>query len=449
MQYRADAPAICIVLTMFVMAQKVPDSPIALDLRRAEELALEQNVSLRVSKNQSLMAQSAKDEAFSRFLPELSAEASYGYLSPRPGVKKEIIPGVNLNLTQPSDNYSYGLRLRQILYSGGRISTAFEIAKLGEKASQWLLKDSGRNAIFQARNLYFRALLMNELQTLASENAKRANDRWKEAQSQYRAGTISKVELLKSEAEQSGAELAATRAKDDFEASLNELKLSLGMDHGASVRLVGRLQVQRFPEVDIASLRAATPSYANAEAASLQAKQARMGVDMAEAEYWPVLSAGLSYDYKNPYLGQDKFGSGYGVFFQATMPLFDGGKRSSEVEQARLRAENAEMIAKDIYEQLENQRALLEDRIDSLSRSLLVREKSIRTARAARDAMAVAARNGAATTSDLAESELTLFQMNVEQSNAIAQLLIALSGWERLTGQSSKTLTQWKEGALQ
>ncbi|HMV79491.1 MAG TPA: TolC family protein [Leptospiraceae bacterium] len=407
-----------------------------LTLSDCVEIGLKNNIGIRIQKSDLAISQYQKEIAESSQLPDFSAAAGYTYIDPALKGRIEMVPGTDLALKPRlgfHNNYSLALQMRYVLYSGGKISRAEEAAQLGEEAAKLLLKDRLQSSKYEIRKAFIQAVFLKEMVHLAEESLKRSSDRLKDTEAKFKAGSVTKIEMLRIRAENSESETFFSETRDRYKAGTDQLKLLLNLPIKEEIEISGSLKIHpdELKRVFSLNLSAFTPVFWKAQAAGIQAKQAGKLSEMEKSDMLPAVAVGMKADEANPYLLQDKFGTIYSGFIQASMPVWDWGKNKKKYLISQEQKIKAESIAEDVRNQLEAYYSILTDRIQSIKKGINSREKNLDRSKAARDAAETARKNGAATYNDWADTELLHFRLEVDYLKNLSDLYISIADLER------------------
>jgi outer membrane protein TolC len=280
---------------------------------------------------------------------------------------------------------------------------------------------------------FIQAVFLKEMVHLAEESLKRSSDRLKDTEAKFKAGSVTKIELLRIRAENSESETFFSETRDRYKAGTDQLKLLLNLPIKEEIEISGSLKIHpdELKRVFSLNLSTFTPVFWKAQAAGIQAKQAGKLSEMEKSDMLPAVAVGMKADEANPYLLQDKFGTIYTGFIQASMPVWDWGKNKKKYLISQEQKIKAESIAEDVRNQLEAYYSILTDRIQSIKKGINSREKNLDRSKAARDAAETARKNGAATYNDWADTELLHFRLEVDYLKNLSDLYISIADLER------------------
>ncbi len=425
------------ILLCWPFAGLIGAEPLSLD--EAVEQGWKANASLKVQENELQMATLDEKIAESYSYPDVSLFSSYSHVDPRPGVRKEILPGLpplNLSIGR-NDRFSHGLQLRYMLFEGGRRHHMQEASKQQKEAFRWLLLDRRRTVQYDVRRAYITILLLKEIRHLAAENLERHRRRRIDAERAFQVGTIPRLELLRSRAEEEEARIAVDEAADRLRSARQQFAILLNRkdlpEPVGDLRQASE-QAMRF---DLAVLHAEEPEFARLMAASFQRRAAEEKAEAEKAEGMPAIVTGMSVAQTNPYLGEKYYGAEYNAFVQLSYPLFDSGRSSAISEKAKLAYQNVALQTDELQRTLKAQYDLLLQRIESNQRTIRSRRTGVERAEQAFAAAQVAYKNGAIDLGRLLDAELLFLKSRVDFFRSTAEFYENLAAWERWSGRTS------------
>lgn len=429
--------------TMTILAQ---NAPMNLNLTEAEKIGLINNTNVLIKKHSMKISEYQTQIASVSRYPDFIASAGYTYINPPMETTLDGPMGIQFHPKLGyQDNYSLALQMRAVLYAGGRMANGAEAAALGKEAAQFLLTDTIATTKYEIRKSYFSILFLREMAALAKESAARASVRLTDTENKFKAGTATRLEVMRLQTEAADAQTLESESMDRLRQSLLNFKILLNMPEGKNISLNGNLRKSAtlLKGIDYEKFSRVKPFFAAAEAQRVMANAAYKRARMERGDLFPVISTSVKYDYANPYLLQEEFGGTITANISATYPIWDWGKNRKEYKASDLEAANARMLAENTRRQLDGYYKNLLDRMESNRKGILAREINLKRARATRDAMEVARSSGAATYNDLADAELLVYRMEVDYMRNIMDLFIAIADWERFSPKPSGLFAQF------
>ena len=241
--------------------------------------------------------------------------------------------GTQTVATSQDQFLTYGVKATQLLYDFGRTSSSIDAAKYGLKAREIMTSQSKNQAALDFIVAYLDLLESEKLLTVAQEEVKQYEAHKKDTETRYRAGVITKNEVL---------QVNVTLA-DSQQRLLTSENLCSVRESKINSLLLKPLNDAVQPEEIRASPAAGLTldeAWAGAEAsrsllkemdAAIAAKE--QNVQSTQAEYLPTFYVSGGYEYlENKYMvHQDNWSAIVGV----NINLFSGGASDSKIGMAR------------------------------------------------------------------------------------------------------------------
>jgi outer membrane protein len=304
------------------------------------KIALERSERIKISEEDMFIAERQKDKAMSVLLPKLSAFGDYTRYS-------EVKTSESGWVTQPGWSTSWGLRLDQSLSLSGREFAALQISKKGIESSRYNLYTVKEDYLFSVSAAYYDVLRAHKALEIATVNAERLRKHRDAAQTRLRIGEVTKTALLRAEAELSGAQSEMVRAENNLNLAKAVLARIAGINGEYTLK---ETVLEKIEELQLSSLKEeAMAERAEIKSSNIQKKIAEEQVKYAQGAYWPILSAEGVYsmrdeDPSSPFFNKE---SAYGVL-KLNFPFFEGGLRRAEVNEAKAKQRQSELIHEDL-----------------------------------------------------------------------------------------------------
>jgi outer membrane protein len=336
--------------------------PTTYTLEEAVETALANNRDVVGAKLEIQKAEAAVDEAFGYVWPsiDLSANLSHflkkpkmafpnfeamlnnavyqtlfqeGVLPPDPTKFREM--GTTLQSFAQADNYEAKVQATQILFN----STVFRGIGASEiylRLSRVQLQSVAAKTVLNVEKAFYGALLLEETLEIVEERLANAEENLENVRAMHEQGLVSEFQMLQAEVRVENVRPKVFEVRNQLESALDMLKLSMGVDQGDSISVVGEFAYEPEPTPDVDSLVAeAMNRNPDLETLDVKSQIDEAFIDVDRSEFWPSLSAFADYTFAGS--GEDFEFSHYqssmvGVALQ--MNLFNGFRTLRKVEQS-------------------------------------------------------------------------------------------------------------------
>ncbi len=471
------------------------ESPVVITLEQALEIALSENVSVKVADLEIKRTQYAKKGAYAALFPQIDLTGSYqrtikrqvmymdidtesmssmmggssatsaltdimqriavleqanGITPPTPSIPSapETDSGTESSGSSMSDGLEVG-RLNTLnagvtaampivnaqLWKGLKIS-GLDVELAVEKA-----RASRLDMVTQVKNAYYSILFAKEAFNVYKEVYENAVKNLEETQKKYDAQKVSEFELIRSKTTVANAIPNVYNAESSVILALWQLKAVLGVDLDMNLDVAGKLgdfSQQMFYDIhqhDSISLDRNTTM----KQLAIQAEQ--LAENIKVQQYANIPSLALAFNFSMNSMANDvKFNEfrwtpySY-VALSLSIPIFAGGKRHQAIRQA-----------KNQYQQVQLQTLNTERQLKiAIRQSLNTMETNMKSYYAAQDAVAAAQKAydiaeasykvGRSTFIELNDAQLALTQAQLAESQAVYNFVTAKSQLEQTLGQ--------------
>lgn len=404
---------------------------IDLTIEEAVRRAVDNSTAMRVARARLDRARGRAAEARSKLLPTLQLIGSYIRVEEPPERQFFLFP---ISFTFSRNNlYLAALSLNQAIYQGGTLRATVRSAENVRSAAEHDLEAEKNNLTFEARHLFYTALLTGEILDLQRQSLAFLEEQLERARQQFRAGALSEFDLLRAEVELSNQRPKVIAAENHARQARDELKQLIGLTLEQPISLSGRLELQPLDIMLEEARSAAVQCRAELRAQEDLERAAAESVRAARGAYLPSLSLfahalGTKPEFFSSPSDAFKFDLIGG--FQLRIPIFD---RAIGARLAQARAEldiaaarraaarrEVELEVGRLHDQMRGARALFAAASDALRQA----EKALRIAE-------VRFREGLGTSLELSQARLALSQARLNRIQAIYEHEVARAGLER------------------
>lgn len=315
-----------------------------LNLQQAFDLALEHNEQIQISRENLQQARGDVDVATSSLWPQLTAQGRH--------VRQKEFD----SLAPTPEKYNlFSLRLNQHLYQMGKVWSGRRLAKHYYQGSRHGHLRQSQEILFQVGMLYYEVLLAARSIEIAQDFLTRAQQQLQRAQALLDAGMTTQTDVLRARVLVAQAQEQLVQAQNNHDIAREDLALEIGLE----ALPAGPLQPYspQMPDHDLQELYQISLKHRQDLAKAkedLQAKQE--GVDFERADFFPRLSLEGQYsrtDEEQLFYGDEN--EDWQASLQVSYPLFTGGKRRAELQQARSRQSQAQIALRRLEKEIRNQ----------------------------------------------------------------------------------------------
>ncbi len=411
-----------------------------LSLQKSIQTALDRNWNVKAKKERINEAEAVKEQAWADFLPKLGTTYSYTRLDEKK-TSEPIdlgmfeIPGSVLSVR---DNYQWKMSVKQPLFTGFALVSAYELGKLGIDEAELGLELEKLDLVMAVKQAYFRILEADRGVEVAEKAVLSLESHVEVARSFYNVGMIPINDLLKAEVELSNAEHDLIQAENRAELARASFNTILARPINVPVEIEDvqdfRPATQSFSE-DVNEAFEQRPEIRALEVRLAQTEQSRR---LAGSDYYPDIS--LQYDYIQE--GDEPYVEGSTVHdanrWQVTAVLswtfFEWGKTRSavrEVDSARMQLLRTRSALEDQI-RLEIKQAYLdlfeaEKNIPTTTKAVEQAEENLRVSRERYEAQV-------ATSTEVLDAQTLLTQARTNYYRALYSHHLARARLERAIG---------------
>ncbi len=451
--------------------------PIELTLDRAIHIALTQNPVILKAIEEIRRTRGLVVEVRAQALPQVGLSASYNQTDPRlieggindSGAATEIVveestvqgdsgsigaPGnasaspTNSFSAFPVQNKSWqvAIEARQLIYSGGQVRAALNIARFTQDSSYYSLRDIIEQTINDVKKQYFTVLVNRALISVQEESVELLERELRDQQQRFDAGTVPRFNVLRAEVELANVQPALIRAKNETLVAQLRLARTLGIEYSRTSAgvppVVATGELKTIPrQIDLAE----AIDLAKERRAFLKAQRQQILIELEQikvalAGYRPRLNLSGGYQLANSQLSDDLGETVNGWFFGVTgsWDIFDGLETSGKVAQAKARLESAKITYEDSVLQVELEVEEAYAKVQEARELLVGRAKNIEQARESLRLASERFQAGAATQLDLLDARVALTRAQVTELQARFDYNVALAEFDRVTGADAR-----------
>lgn len=341
-----------------------------LSLNECREMALQYNKQNKISDLQ--IDKSAQDIITYRakFLPHISAQGNYMFSS---NTMKETIPGMSIPVlsgTPPhvptgglimtpeiplslslNNNWLAGVMVKQPLYTGGKIRSAYKMAKLGKEMSYLNRNLTNSEVLYETDKAYWTVLRVEELLLVANKYQEVVEHLLRDVNNAFEEGMVSRNEILKVKVKLNEAKLQHKRAE-------NAVTLSkMNLCHIIGLPLLDEIQVE---EKDLEQNQSYTVTHDVSLRPEFQILTKNLElkyqeIKLTRSDYLPQVGVAGGWSYSELLKFNDSKllkGNSFSALFSVSIPLFQWGEGISKVRSKKLEHQMALLQREDASDKM-------------------------------------------------------------------------------------------------
>jgi outer membrane protein len=322
----------------------------AFTLQEAIDFALDNNISLKNSKESVEASEARAKEVMGMGLPQLNATGSIidNYIIPTsfipalifdPNAQPGELIGVKFG-TQYTGNAA--INLQQMIFNGSYI-VGLKASKTFIDLSRKDLIKTQTDVVEAIKKAYYSVLVNKERTELVEKNFQRLDTLLKQTKALYENGFAEKIDLNRVQVQYNNITNLKNNASIGLEVSYDLLKFQMGLPISEMIELTDQLETMKFQALDDEFGK--DFQYSNRiEYNQLQVNKSMVELDIknTKSQYLPNLnlfgSYGASYG-TSAFNSMFQFGENWRtlgtVGLSASMPIFDGMQKSRIIQQKK------------------------------------------------------------------------------------------------------------------
>ena len=431
-----------VVSTLSVQAQKKP-----LSLEDTRNLALEFNKTLKVSALQKVEAEAKKKEAFTNYLPSVSASGSAMFF---PTMEDNTIPAMTLpSATDPntaSDALFPGMvletekltvlngavNLQQAIYAGGQVRIGNQMAQKGVEIYEQAYQLKEAEVILNTDQAYWQLAAMSETVKLAEKYVQMLDSLEDQLKDMYELSLAPKSEKLRVTVQKNNAALNLLKARNGYKIMQMNLCQIIGLPLTTEIEITDG--VNESPELpDMASsMNKALSNRQELKMLDGQLQISNFEKKMVNAEFLPQLGAQVAYQH---YKANDLFDDGnLSIAGSLSIPIFHWNERKHKRSAAQARIDQAQLNLNDTQElvQLEVQQVMIQ--LQEGYESVLLAQKNKLEAQESLEETQASYEVGLNTTTDLLNAQASWQDAHAQEIEALTNFQVLKTKYKKALG---------------
>ncbi|MDL2280607.1 TolC family protein [Selenomonadales bacterium OttesenSCG-928-I06] len=298
-------------------------------LDEAVRLALENNPAIRISMSKQETAKYNLGSARGNMGPTISYGAGFNRA------------GYEDNNVTPHNRYNNSVDFNLPLYTGGRVEGQINMAKLDVSISDLDFEKEKQRIKYEATSAYYGLLKAKNDVNICTESVENLAAHLANVTAQYEAGTVARMDVLRSEVEKADADQALIIAENNYDLAMARLNNVIGLPLDTILIITEELGYGEYPQTLEDCIIEALNTRPEIKQAEANVDKANEGVRVAKSgqRFSINLTAGKTWVNGDGVSSEE--GDDWSVGAKASINIFDSGVTRNEVKAAKTELEQA------------------------------------------------------------------------------------------------------------
>lgn len=415
------------------MADSVVSGPLMLTLEQALDIALSENPTVKIADQTVEVKKYAKRGTYAGLWPEISASATYNRY-----IKKQTMHIMDQTMTVGTSNIYQGGFSATMPVVNAQLWKSLKISAMDVELAVEQARGSRIDMIEQVSKAFYQVLLAKDSYTVYKRVYDNAVENHKIVTKKYEVGSVSEYEFLRSKVTVSNAEPDVLNAENSIVVALWQLKALLGMDLDLDIDCAGSLADYESMMTSHFDMEFNPERNSEIKQLEIQERQLQKTLEMQRAANLPTLDISASYNFTAM---EDTFKFNqytWNPYSYATLslniPIFAGGKRRADIQQAKLNLSNMQLQRENTERTL---RTSIMQYASNMQTNLKQYNSSLSSVAEAKRGYDIAVKRyevGDGTLVEIDDSQLAYTQAELTRSTAIYDYLVNQVSLEKIRG---------------
>lgn len=412
------------------------NGPLMLTLDQALSIALEENPTVRIADQTIEVKKYAKRGTYAALWPEISASATYQRY-----VKKQMFhfQGNTIEVGT-TNNASGGIQAAMPLVNF-QLWKSLKLSAMDVELAVEQARSSRIDMVEQVSKTFYQVLMAKDAYNVYKRVYDNAVENHKIVEKKYNVGAVSEYDFIRSQVTVSNAEPNVLNAENSIVLALWQLKALLGMDLALDIDCAGSLADYESVMTEIYKANKDLTNNSTLRQLDIQERMLNQTLKVQRAANMPSLALTANYTYTaldetlkiqhyrwNPYSV---------VGLSLNVPIFAGGKRRADINQAKLNLSNLELQRENVERQLMTALMQYESNMQTNLKEYYASSQNISQAKRGYDIAVKRYEIGGGTLVDVDNSQLAYTQAELSRSTAIFNYLVNRVSIDKILGDNA------------
>jgi len=329
-----------------------------LSLEEAIRIGIENNYSVKISKNNQQVSENNNTLGNAGFLPVVNANSSQNYTHQNAEQRFSFDPDSTRISNAKSEVFTASASVSWTIFDGTKMFFTKDRLNELQRNAEISVEREIENSILDISLAYYNIIVQRNRYVVLDSSLSLSKDRLNIAQSKYEVGKASKLEYMSAQVDYNTDLSALLSQEEGLVESRIELNRLLNRDLQTPFDISGEIEIDTTLVLDDLMQDAIAH---NTDLNILKSNQliSSLAVKEVRAERFPIISLNAGYNYNNLTAGSGILlanktnGITYGV--SATWNLFNGFNLNRRLQNARIAVNNSQLMIEDFNNQISSQ----------------------------------------------------------------------------------------------
>ena len=417
------------------------ETPVVITLEQALQIALSENVSVKVADMEIQRTGFAKKGTYAALYPQIDLSASYQRTIKKQAMFMAMGEGQEPMKIEVGMYNTINIASSVVMpIVNAQLWESLKISGMDVELAVEKARSSRLEMVTQVKNAYFATLFAKEAAEVYGQVYDNALKNLQETQKKYDAQKASEMELLRAKTTVENAVPNVYNAESSIVLALWQLKAVLGVDLDMNLDIDGKLSdyaTQMFYDIhqhDNATLA----NNSTMKQLAIQAEQLASNIRIQKFAALPTLSGSFNFAYMSmandvalkefPWIPYST------AALSLNIPIFAGGKRHNQIRQAQNQYSQVQLQVENTERQLKIAIRQSLATMETNMKSYYAAQTALSSAQKGYDITEASYKVGRSTLIELNDAQLALTQAKLAESQAIYNFVVAKAQLEQTLG---------------
>lgn len=422
-----------------IATSQVAEEQLNLTLESAVELALDQNLTVKIADQEIKRVDWLTKENWYALLPGVSASGQYTNNVLKPVFFSDFFPGGKMEV---GSTHSYAVTgALQVPIISMPLFKNIELSEIELKGALESLRNTKIELLAQVKNSFYGILMMEESLKVLQESYNNAKETANNIKKMYENGLASEYDMIRSDVSVRNITPSIAQAKSGLELAKMQLKVLLSLDLNTPIKLEG--DINSYKEQMVASTPTLHPlleGNSNLRTLDIQLESLNKTFELIRSQRLPSLAGFANYQLQmqsNEFTFSEAWTNSFAVGLSLQIPIFNKLSISLKEKQTKVG-----------IQQLQYQRELMENNLaisvrnsqNEMNRAKVQLESDMEAVKQATKGYHIAKvryNTGAGTLLELNDTEMALTNSKLNLNQTIYDYIKAKTEYDKVLGKES------------